>query len=111
MTRNEVLELFDRLLAPHGIPRKGKKMPYAAMNGNMFAFVDGDDVLCIRLSKEDLEDFDAEFGTGPVLQYGSVMRGYTAVPEALLADGAVLATWFSKTVTNARALKPKATKR
>ena len=105
MTRIEILEAFDRLLSAHEFVRKGKKMPYAAVNGNMFAFVDGDDVFCIRLGKEDLADFNAEFGTGPVLQYGSVMRGYTAVPEALLADGAALSVWFSKTVTNARALE------
>jgi hypothetical protein len=110
--RNAVLEIYDRLIAEvDGLARKGKATAYTSMNGNMFSFVDGNGVLALRFSNEDLEVFNAEFGGGPVLQYGSVMRGYGAVPEALLKDEDRLKGWFLKSVAHVLSLKPKPTKR
>lgn len=77
----------------------------------MFSFVDGAGVLALRFSKEDLEAFNAAFGGGPVVQYGSVMKGYGAVPEGLLDDETALRGWFQMSVEYARALKPKPTMR
>ncbi|MEL7027251.1 MAG: TfoX/Sxy family protein [Pseudomonadota bacterium] len=112
MDRADLIALYDRLIAPHdGIERKGKTMPYTAVNGNMFSFVDPDDRLCLRLSDEDRQAWAAEWPAEPVMQYGSVMQGYVAVPSALAEDQEDLEVWFSKAVQSARALKPKPTKR
>ena len=109
MTRDEVLALYDRLIAGHeGLSRKGKAMPYTSVNGNMFGFVDAEDRLCFRLSPADRPGFP---DTSDVLQYGRVMKDYVAVPDALLADEAALAAWFARSVDYARGLKPKPTKR
>ncbi len=112
MDRARLLTLFDRLIASHeGITRKGKSMPYTAVNGNMFTFVDPDDRLCLRLSKTDRADWAETFPADPVLQYGKVMRGYVAVPPELLNDEPTLHVWFARAVTSARALPAKPTTR
>ena len=112
MDRDALIALYDRLIAPHeGIVRKGKATAYTAVNGNMFSFVDPEGGFCIRLSEADRTDWAKDWPDDPVLQYGSVMRGYVAVPEALLADEGALAGWFSRSVQGARALKPKPTRR
>lgn len=90
---------------------KGKKMPYLAVNGNMFAFVDPDATLCLRFAESDRAALAKEFGVGPVMQYGAVMRGYLAIPDAVVADRARLGALFSQCVDHARELKPKPTKR
>ena len=90
---------------------KGKKMPYLAVNGNMFAFVDPDGALCLRFAEADRAALAADFGVGPVMQYKAVMRGYVAMPQAVVADPARLAALFAQSVAHARGLKPQPTKR
>lgn len=110
--RDRVVEIYRALVAQHdGLAVKGAKTAYTAMNGNMFSFVDGDGLLCIRLSNEDKAAFEAAHGTGDVIQHNSVMRGYVPVPEAMLDDMDALQAVFAKSVANARASKPKPTKR
>lgn len=86
-------------------------MPYASLNGNMFAFLSPEDDLCLRFDADDLAAFQSEFDAPPVLQHGRVMRGYGALADAVLADEALFARWFEKSVSCARALPPKPTKR
>lgn len=110
--RDATLEIYRELVADHDdLAVKGKKTAYTAMNGNMFSFLGPDGVLCLRLSRDDKAQYEAEHGTGDVIQYNAVMRGYVPVTAALLEDRAALAGWFARTVENARTLKPKPTKR
>ncbi|MEM1048733.1 MAG: TfoX/Sxy family protein [Pseudomonadota bacterium] len=97
--------------ASPGIELKGKKMPYTSMNGNMFSFLAPDGVLCLRLSSAECTEFMQAHGTEPVMQYGSVMRDYVAVPDALVTDDDALAALFRKSLENAQSLKAKPTKR
>ena len=90
---------------------KGKKSPSLADNGNMCAFVDPEGALCLRYAEADRAALAADFGTGPVMQYGAVMRGYVAIPEAVIADETRLAALFGQCVDHARGLKPKPTRR
>ncbi len=90
---------------------KGAKMPYTSMNGNMFSFLAVDGTLCFRLSPADCKAFVQSHGTQPVKQYGSVMRDYVAVPDAVMQDDAALRGLFETCVANAQALKAKPTKR
>lgn len=108
--RDRVVEIFQALVAEHeGLAVKGKATVYTAMNGNMFSFIDPNGLLAIRLSKQDKAAFEAEHGTGDVIQYNSVMRGYVPVPEAMLEDGEAMRALFAKSVANARALPAKPT--
>ena len=90
---------------------KGKANPYTSMNGNMFSFLDKEGRLCLRLSKTDQAAFNDKFGTGPVEQYGAIMRGYVEVPAALAADTSALRGWFEKCLENAHSLPAKPTKK
>lgn len=112
MDRDAVLKVYDRLIAQHdGLARKGKANAYTAVNGNMFSFVGPDGELYIRLSKDDIAAYGNDYANDPVIRYNSVMDGYVAVPEALLASEVTLAEWFAKSVGFANSLKPKPTKK
>ena len=67
--------------------------------------------MALRLSDELGELFQAEYESGPVMQYGSVMRGYVSVPAELLAAPAELAPWFDKAWDWIGTLPPKPTKK
>jgi len=88
---------------------KGAKNPYTSLNGHMFSFLDGDGSMALRLSEEMQEEFLAQYDSGPVIQYGSVMRGYVSVPEALFSDTREMANWFKKSRDWIGALEPKPT--
>lgn len=75
---------------------KGAKNPYTSRNGHMFSFLAPDGVMALRLSEERGEQFRAEYDSGPVVQYGSVMRGYVSVPAELLAEPGELTPWFDE---------------
>jgi len=108
--RDRVIEIYQGLVAEYDdLKIKGKKSAYTATNGNMFSFVDPEGLFCIRLSRDDKAAFEAEHGTGDVIQYGAVMRGYVPVPVEMLEDAPAMASLFANSVINARALKPKPT--
>ena len=65
---------------------KGAKNPYTSRNGHMFSFLDRDGTMAIHLSDELADDFLSRHESGPVIQYGSVMRGYVSIPDDLLSD-------------------------
>ncbi len=110
--RDRVVEIYENLVAGfEDIKVKGKKTRYTALNGNMFSFVAGDGVLCIRLSEARKKEFNGEHGQGDVIQYGAVMRGYVAVSYKLLGDAVALKALFAEAVEHVLGLKPKPTKR
>ena len=90
---------------------KGAKNPYTSRNGHMFSFLTPDGTMALRLSDELGERFHADYESGPVMQYGSVMRGYVSVPAELLADPAQLAPWFDQAWDWIGSLPPKPTKK
>jgi len=106
------LAIYEAVVAAHlGLAPKGKKMPYTALNGNMFSFLDPDGRICVRLAKEDVAAFNAKYGTGPVVQYGAVMKEYVALPQAVIDDSEQRSALFAQSLAFARTLKPKPTKR
>lgn len=90
---------------------KGSKNPYTSRNGHMFSFLTADGTMALRLSDELGEEFRSRYESGPVKQYGAVMRGYVSVPADLLDDTAALAQWFDKSYEWIGTLKPKPTKK
>ncbi len=77
----------------------------------MFSFLDSDGVMALRLSDELQEEFLSLYDSGPVVQYGSVMRDYLSVPADLLGQTDVLGDWFDKSYDWIGTLEPKPTKK
>lgn len=90
---------------------KGARNPYTARHGHMFSFLDGDGQMALRLSDELRDQFLARYESGPVIQYGSVMRGYVSVPDDLLANTSELGEWFDRSYDWIGTLEPKPTKK
>lgn len=106
------IDAYDRVVATQpGIERKGAKLPYTSMNGNMFSFLAETGALGLRLSADDRATFIERYGASLHAAHGSAMKEYVTVPAALLADTANLAPWFAASVDYARTLKPKPTTR
>lgn len=104
----DALERYRGLVADAtGGQVKGKANPYTSMNGNMFSFLDKAGTLCLRLSDEDRAAFIAAFETGPVIQYGAVMKAYVPVSPKVLADSVVMKGWFAKCLAYAQSLPAK----
>lgn len=90
---------------------KGAKNPYTSLNGHMFSFLDPEGTMALRMSDEMQEEFLGAYESGPVIQYGSVMRGYLSVPEDLLEDTAEIARWFDRSHRWIGSLPPKPTRK
>ena len=88
---------------------KGAKNPYTSRNGHMFSFLDPDGTLCLRLPDEATEEFRSGYDSGPVIQYGRTMQGYSSVPEDLARDLDALRSWYDRAGEWIGTLEPKPT--
>jgi hypothetical protein len=89
----------------------GARNPYTSRNGHMFSFLTPGGAMALRLSDGLGEQFRSQYESGPVMQYGSVMRGYVSVPAELLAIPVELAPWLDKAWDWIGSLPPDPTKR
>ena len=105
------LKRYAAVVEKAGEAVKGAKNPYTSRNGHMFSFLDVDGAMALRLSDELIDEFLSRYESGPVIQYGSVMRGYVSVPDGLLNDTEELGSWFEKAHVWIGTLEPKATKK
>ena len=110
---SEALTLYTAVVTQSGSDTvvKGAKNPYTARNGHMFSFLDAQGTMALRLSDELRDEFLAQYDSGPVIQYGSVMRGYVSVPDDLLRSTKALGEWFARSHTWIGTLEPKPTKK
>src|SRR5262245_56118333 len=103
---------YDRVVATQSaVTRKGAKVPYTSLNGNMSSYLAEDGTLVLRLPAEDRETFLAQYGTRLHEAYGTVQKEYVDVPAALLDATDELAPWFAASVTYVGGLRPKPTTR
>ena len=103
---------YDRVIAAHeGLERKGAKLPYTSLNGNMSSYLAEDGTLVLRLPAGDRESFLAEYGTQLHTAYGTVQKEYVDVPAVLLEATEELAPWFAASVRCVGGLSPKPTTR
>lgn len=107
----DALERYAEVVEGAGEPVKGAKNPYTSRNGHMFSFLDAEGTMALRLSQELTDEFLARYESGPVIQYGSVMRGYVSVPDDLLSNAEELGSWFEKAHDWIGTLEPKPTKK
>ena len=105
----EALERYREVVAgsSRDVEVKGAKNPYTSRNGHMFSFLDQDGTMALRLSTDLIEEYGASYSTEPVIQYGSVMRGYVAIDDELFDDVATLTDWFDRSYDWIGTLDPK----
>lgn len=107
----DALERYAAVVEGAGEPVKGAKNPYTSRNGHMFSFLDGDGTMALHLSKQLIDEFLSRYESGPVIQYGSVMRGHVSIPDDLLSNTEELGSWFEKAYDWIGTLEPKPTKK
>lgn len=107
------IELYEMMVA--GTPdaeRKGADNPYTSVNGNMFSLLlSPDGRLGLRLPEGEREKFLAKHKTSLFEAYGTVMKEYVAVPDALLARTQEIQKYFRVSYEYAKTLRPKPTKK
>jgi hypothetical protein len=108
----DVLDRYDRLIATQpGLVRKGAKIPYTSLNGNMSSYLSEDETLVLRLGPEDRAAFLERFGTRFHEAYGIVQKEYVDVPSPIFDDLAAIQPWFARSVAYVGSLRPKPTTR
>ena len=106
------LAIYDRLVAMDDrFERKGKTMPYTSANGYMFSQLNKAGEIGIRLPDAARKAFMEQYGAGPFLSYGAVMKGYVTVPDDLLDDLETLADYLGQGYDYVMSLKPNPTKK
>lgn len=90
---------------------KGAKNPYTSRNGHMFSFLDAEGIVGLHLSAELESEFRSRYESGPVVQYGRTMRGYSSVPPELLDDSEALREWYDRAWEWIGTLDPNPTKK
>ncbi|MBI3464472.1 MAG: hypothetical protein HY000_15670 [Planctomycetes bacterium] len=106
------LELYEKLVATNpSVERKGATMPYTSLNGHMFSFLTNTGKLALRLPAKERDEFLKKYKTTLCEQYGSVLKEYVVVPDALLKKTPELKKFFDLSYAYVGSLKPKATKR
>ena len=103
----ENLKLFDQAIAKAGLERKGKGMPYCSANGHMFALLNKDGEMGIRLSKEEGQAFMEQYESGQFRSHGANMRGYVLVPKDRYEDAAFVAGMLKQGLAFVMTLEPK----
>ncbi|HEY7970941.1 MAG TPA: TfoX/Sxy family protein [Candidatus Limnocylindrales bacterium] len=103
---------YDRVIASRPeVERKGAKIPYTSLSGNMSSYLAEDGTLVLRLSPADREAFLARYQSRLHEAYGTVQREYVDVPADLLEATDDLVPWFAASVAYVGGLRPKPTKR
>jgi len=102
------LALYEQLVATNRkVERKGATMPYTSLNGHMFSLLTKEGWLALRLPNEAREPFLKKYKTKLCVQYGTVMKEYVQVPDALLKKTAELRRYFDLSYEYVGSLKPK----
>jgi TfoX/Sxy family transcriptional regulator of competence genes len=106
------VDLYDKLIATHPeIERKGAANPYTSLNGNMFTILHNSRSLAIRLPEDKREEFLKKHKTTLFKAYGTIMKEYVAVPDALLKNTKELQKYLEFSYEYVKTLKPKPTKK
>jgi TfoX/Sxy family transcriptional regulator of competence genes len=103
-------ERYEKLIATiPGLERKGDANPYTSINGNMFTLLHQSSALAIRLPEDERQEFVKKYKTKLFEAYGTVMKEYVAVPDAMLENPKELKKYLEVSFKYAKTLKPKPT--
>lgn len=103
------LELYRKLIATHPDMelKGGQKLPYTSVNGNMYTFLTKDGKVGLRMGKAEREAFIEKYDAQLAVSYGTVMKEYVEVPDALLEQLDELKPYLVISHDYALTLKPK----
>lgn len=108
MNKDEKVACYKQVLESAGIELKGKNNLYTSSNGHMFSFVGQQDIVAIRISKEDQKKFLEKYKTPfPVRQYNSNMHDYVELPDELLKNTDEAAKYLKQALAYVNSLPPK----
>ncbi|MEP3051301.1 MAG: hypothetical protein ABJP48_09375 [Erythrobacter sp.] len=111
-TYQKALTCYEEIVSEHSdLKVKGKANKYTSMNGNMFSGLHKDGTLTLRFSEAEKKAYNSKHGTGDVISYGAVMRGYVYVTPGIFQSNTELRALFARCVDHVRTLKPKPTKK
>jgi len=106
------VQLYEKLVATNPkVERKGAAFPYTSLNGHMFSLLTRDGTLTLRLPEGERETFLKKYESKLSVQYGTVMKEYVEVPDALLKKTRELKKYFDLSYAYVSSLKPKPTKK
>jgi hypothetical protein len=104
------LAAYERVVATNPkVTRKGATMPYTSVNGHMFSLLTKEGALALRLPEKERDEFLAKHRTTLCKQYGTVMKEYVVVPDAVLKNTRAMKKYFDISFTYASGLKAKPT--
>jgi TfoX/Sxy family transcriptional regulator of competence genes len=104
------VELYEKLVATNpSVKRKGATMPYTSLNGHMFSLLTKTGKLALRLPADVRDAFLKKYQTKLCEQYGTVLKEYVEVPDALLEKTQELKKFFDLSYAYVGSLKPKPT--
>jgi hypothetical protein len=106
------LELYEKLVETNpDVERKGAKTPYTSLNGHMFSFLTEIGTMALRLPTEERDAFIKKYKSKLIERYGTVMKEYVVIPDALLKKTKDLKKYFDISYAYVGSLKPKPTKK
>jgi len=106
----EKFALYEKLVATNPkVELKGDANGYTSLNGNMFTLLHSSGRLAIRLPETEREKFLKKYNTTLFEAYGTVMKEYVAVPDALLQKTTELKKYFDLSYEYVKTLRPKPT--
>jgi hypothetical protein len=106
------VDLYEKLIATNPkIERKGAANPYTSVNGHMFTLLHQSSSLAIRLPADKREEFLRKHQTTLFKAYGTVMKEYVAVPDALLKNTKELQKYLEFSYEYVKKLAPKPAKK
>lgn len=106
------VQFYEKLVVTNPkVERKGAAFPYTSLNGHMFSLLTKDGTLALRLPEAEREGFLKKYKTKLSVQYGTVMKEYVEVPDALLKKTRELKKYFDLSYAYVGSLKPKPSKR
>jgi len=111
ITEPTVLAAYKKMIEGEpDVEWKGATHPYTSLNGNMYSMISKENVIGVRLSKEDreafMEKYDAPLFKGVP---GYFMREYVAIPKKLHSNTRTLRSTFRKSFAYVSSLKLKPT--
>lgn len=102
------VKLYEKLVATNPkVERKGAAFPYTSLNGHMFSILTKTGTLALRLAASEREAFLKKYKTKLSVQFGTVMKEYIEVPDALLENTRELKKYFDLSYAYVGSLKPK----
>lgn len=110
---DQALKIYEELIENQPeIKRKGKRLPYTSMNGNMFSVISKEGKIGLRLSQERVEECIDLYGFTKYIKNDKVLEDFVQISEEFL-DNELLVELFNECCEHAKSLqaKPKTKKR